>query len=56
MAASSAQRYLGASVRRAADMATRMSGNPLLNDPTYDSIGSSLTADTLESGSPAFGA
>ena len=30
--------------------------NPLLNNPTYTSVGMSLTADTLQAGSPAFGA
>ena len=33
-----------------------LTSNPLLDNPTYNSVGSSLTADTLESGSPAFGA
>jgi Ricin-type beta-trefoil lectin domain/Carbohydrate binding domain/Right handed beta helix region len=33
-----------------------LTSNPLLNNPTYASVGKSLTADTLESGSPAFGA
>ena len=33
-----------------------LTSNPLLNNPTYDSVGASLTADTLQTGSPAFGA
>jgi hypothetical protein len=33
-----------------------LTSNPLLNNPTYATVGKSLTADTLESGSPAFGA
>lgn len=33
-----------------------ITSNPLLNDPTYDSVGASMTADTLEPGSPAYGA
>jgi hypothetical protein len=33
-----------------------LTSNPLLNNPTYASVGASSTADTLQSGSPAFGA
>lgn len=33
-----------------------LSSNPLLNNPTYTATGVSLTADTLQAGSPAFGA
>jgi hypothetical protein len=33
-----------------------LTGDPRLNTPTYDSVGTSLTAGTLQSGSPAFGA
>jgi hypothetical protein len=32
------------------------SSNPLLNNPTYAGVGTSLSADTLQAGSPAFGA
>jgi hypothetical protein len=33
-----------------------LTSNPLLNDPTYDSVGLSPSADTLQSGSPMFSA
>jgi hypothetical protein len=33
-----------------------LTSNPLLDDPTYDSTGISATADTLQAGSPMFGA
>ncbi len=32
-----------------------LTSNPLLNNPTYSGTGVSLTADTLQAGSPAFG-
>ena len=33
-----------------------LTGNPQLNDPAYDATGISSTADTLQAGSPLFGA
>lgn len=33
-----------------------LTADPLLNSPTYSSVGKSLTADTLQAGSPDFGA